>query len=210
MTLLCAQYEIELNEVDETINKWYTEHESLTNLPSFLDKEHELREHIEQYTIEIINNKETKFSRNQSTYDMGFAYKWNQSTQSRQPTKTNNRARQNTNTHVSDVCSISPVPSSQSTVYKDIENERVSKKRKGDSNTSFFDNTNYAPASTQEHESPVVHPKTSQPRLNTPHKSIKGIRGTRGSKTMGSMGSLSLPLRLWHLLSNLRRRPVSP
>lgn len=47
---------------------------SLAGLSSFLGKERELREHIEQYTIEIINNKEIKFIRDQSAHDMGFAY----------------------------------------------------------------------------------------------------------------------------------------
>lgn len=54
MSLLCHQY-------DDQIGKWYAEYISLVNLPSFTCKGRELKEHIEQYTIEIITNKEYFF-----------------------------------------------------------------------------------------------------------------------------------------------------
>lgn len=136
---------------------------------SFLEKEPELREHIEQYTIEIINNKETKFSHDQSAHDIGFAYKWNQSSQNQQrrPTKPNNHSQFNHAAHTPDACSVSPSLSSQSMVYQDIPNERSSKKRKEDSNISFSDNPKPAQAPTHERDSPVVGPKNSQQHLST-------------------------------------------
>lgn len=115
--------------MDELINKWYDEQMSVASLSPFHDKECELRAHIEQYTIELINIKETKFLRDQSAHDMGFAYKWNLTSQNHQrcSNKFSNPTPSNHTAHVPDDCSVSP-SSSQSTVYQDIANERSSKK----------------------------------------------------------------------------------
>lgn len=78
ISILCKQYESELSQLDIQIGNWYDEHCLVTPSPRFIKCDKDLRIHLEEYTLGIINIKEGKFLRYKSAHENGFAYKWSQ------------------------------------------------------------------------------------------------------------------------------------
>lgn len=128
---LCNQYQNEIMNPDAQINLWYQDHVLIVSSPFFVRKEKELGEHLEDYTLDIINAKEGKFSRDKSAYDNGYAYKWSQTTFNRPMNHSPTHPMPQTTPDLPNMSSVSSAVSSQSTVYGDLSQDRLPKKRKG-------------------------------------------------------------------------------
>lgn len=135
MDLLFTQYEHELGILDESVLKWYNDHGLISNSAKFKKKENELKIHLERYTLKIINTKESKFARDTNAHLNGSAYKWTQNTNTRPYRSTSQRNTRNEN-DMSNLSPSSSLSSSQSTVYRDLSEDRLSKKHKGNSDTA--------------------------------------------------------------------------
>lgn len=126
--LLCLQYKHEISILDGQIQRWVLKHSWVAYSTVFAQKE--VKDHIENYTIEIMRGKETKFLRDQVVHDGGYAYKWQHNTQPRRFTNGNYFVPQTIDNVVSNLSSASSISSSQSTIYNDLSEDRVPEKRK--------------------------------------------------------------------------------
>lgn len=113
--------------LDESVLKWYDDHVLISTSARFKKKENKLKTHIERYTLEIIRTKENKFARDTNAHMNGSAYKWTQNANTRPYRPTSQRNARNDN-DVSNLSPSSSLSSSQSTVYRDLSEDRLSKK----------------------------------------------------------------------------------
>lgn len=90
---------------------------------------------IEKYTADIIKGKETKFLRDQSAHEGGYAYKWNSKAQPRHFPRETNYTPPNVDNIILNISSTSPILSGQSTWYRDLSEDRLPKKKKKQGNS---------------------------------------------------------------------------
>ncbi|XP_040178113.1 uncharacterized protein LOC120910420 [Rana temporaria] len=177
MNILCNQYEAEIEDLDVQVNAWYIELVLSISNPLFIAREKSLKEHLEEYTTDLINFKEGKYLRDKAAYDNKYAYKWNQPTFNKPTAHPSTRNVPANLTNIPNVTSASSTASSQSTVYREMSHDRFPRKRKNDrkstsseslsqtglnttkrlpTNSSILDN--FRPSSL----SRILHPDTPQ------------------------------------------------
>lgn len=169
ISLLCKQYELELGQLDAQINNWYDEHHLVISSPRFIKRDKDLRSHLEEYTLEIINTKEGKFLRDKTAHDNGFAYKWNHTTFNKPFSKPYTAEPSKTDVVVPNVNSVTFSPSS-STTYHKLSQERLPKKRKGDRTTMVPPLR--IPGSSLKSQLPVGRTHSSKTLSSTPFPSL--------------------------------------
>ncbi|XP_040196297.1 uncharacterized protein LOC120929125 [Rana temporaria] len=139
MHILCKQYEGEITDLDLQINTWYIDLILAATSPLFIQREKELKEHLEEYTADLIKIKEGKYMRDKSAYDNKYAYKWTPSTFARQPAYQPTRNVPPNTSNIPNMSSVSSAASSQSTVYRDLSQNQLPKKRKSNRKSASSD-----------------------------------------------------------------------
>lgn len=134
MELLCTQYGHELNVLDESVSKWYNDYGLIAASARFKKKEHETQN---TYRAVYLPTKENKFACDTNAHMNGSAYKWIQNTNTRSFRSTNQRNTRNDD-NVSNLSSSSSLSSSQSTVYRDLSEDRLPKKTQGQFGHRFY------------------------------------------------------------------------
>ncbi|PIO11839.1 hypothetical protein AB205_0055700 [Aquarana catesbeiana] len=131
LSILCKEYESELEQLDISINRWYSDHASGVSSSRYSKRDKVLRAHLEEYTLSTINDKEGKFLRDLSAHENGYAYKWDNTKETKSRTIPFASNVPTSNNHEPNTPSAS-FSSSTSTVYHDLTQEQLAKKRKGD------------------------------------------------------------------------------
>lgn len=61
ISMLCQQYDHELDLLDISINEWHSDHATDLSSLTFAQRDKDLRAHLEEYTVDVINAKESTF-----------------------------------------------------------------------------------------------------------------------------------------------------
>lgn len=135
---LCEEYDKELAVLDVSINEWLADRAADVASSRFAQRERDLRAHLKEYTIDIINAKENKFLRDKLAHTNGYAYRWDGNIPKKPSTKSNSDNVPKNNTEAPNVFSTS-FSSSSSTTYRELSQDGIPKKRKSDLPTSSTD-----------------------------------------------------------------------
>lgn len=188
LSILCNEYTTELEQLDVAINRWYTDHAQGMSSPRYSKRDKTLRAHLEEYTLTIINDKESKFLRDLAAHENGYTYKWDNTKETKPRSKPFTSNVPTSNNHASNTLSAS-FSSSTSTVYHDLTQEQLAKRRKGDLSATSSESLHRTLGPTPLFHLPTAHPKTShvstpfmkaQPKLSVIPKSstVKAPSGT--------------------------------
>lgn len=165
LSILCYEYVIELEQLDVAINRWYSDHAQGMSSSKYSKRDNALRAHLKEYTLTTINDKESKFLRDQAAHANGYAYKWDNTKEIKPRSKPFTSNVPTSNNLESNTLSAS-FSSSTSTVYHDLTQEQLAKKRKGDLSVTSSESSHRTLGPTPLSHPPTAHSKTSH--VSTP------------------------------------------
>ncbi|PIO24355.1 hypothetical protein AB205_0058670 [Aquarana catesbeiana] len=197
ISMLCQEYDKELALLDISINEWLTDRAADVSFPRFVQRDKDLRAHLEGYTIEIINAKENKFLRDKLAHTNGYAYRWDGNVPKKPSTKPSSENAPKNNNEAPNVFSTS-FSSSSSTTYRDISQDRIPKKRKSELPTSSTDSIRRTFGITNTTKPLGARPKTtSTSTLLTralPRPPLTTTRSAHSVPTTTTPAPLALPV----------------
>ncbi|PIO28667.1 hypothetical protein AB205_0117480 [Aquarana catesbeiana] len=196
ISMLCQEYEKELNLLDTSINEWLSERAADMSSPRFAQRDKNLRAHLEEYTVEIINNKENKFLRDKLAHTNGYAYRWDSNVPKQPTNKPSSENVLRNNNEAPNIFSTS-FSSSSSTTYRDLSQDRIPKRRKGELATTSTDSIRRTFGATNATKSMLARPKstsTSTPLTRAlPRPPLTSTRSAHPAPISTTTASLALP-----------------
>lgn len=165
LSMLCNEYTTELAQLDVAINRWYIDHAQGLSSPRYSKRDKTLRAHLEEYTLTTINDKESKFLRDLAAHENGYAYNWDNAKETKPRNKPFTSNIPTSNNHASNTLSAS-FSSSTSTVYQDLTQEQLAKRRKGDLSATSSESLHRTLGPTPLPHSSTGHSKTAH--VSTP------------------------------------------
>lgn len=137
------------------------------------------------------------FLRDSNAHTNEFAYKWNQNTFNRPFNRQAVNMNTKTDEIVPNLSSKSSLSSSQSTVYRDLSEDRLPKKRKGNSDAAFTKSLQHQLGTAPLHRSQTGRPKFSHSRPPSAfHPSPQSARGLQALVTQSISTAAPLTLAL--------------
>lgn len=207
LSMLCHEYTTELAQLDVAINRWYTDHVLGLSSPRYSKRDKTLRAHLEEYTLTTINDKESKFLRDLAAHENGYAYNWDNAKETKARNKPFSTNIPTSNNHASNNLSAS-FSSSTSTVYQDLTQEQLAKRRKGDLSAISSESLHRTLGPTPLPLPPTGHSKTAH--VSTPFTKAqpKSSAIPKSSSTKTPAGIMAPPHPQTHITSRRVSEPT--